>query len=1060
MKNKIKVICIFLIFMTVCSAFSAFADVGHYAVFDAAAEKITVSGKLDLSFSGSEISAELVSRQGGNVKNSVKTNVNSYGGYTLTMDFNGVSEDYYIKIFADNSYLAETDIKRTDKTAISAQMSTDERIIYVQGYKGAQYGGDDVSILFLKNGTTPDSYTLSDIGHIGYSKTDKDGKYSYKFTFDGNTEEYCLYTKIGVVVEKPIIGIASGDKYTVDVNIVNSSGSEFDISEDVTGRIKGYIENQYSSEEPLDIIEVFYDENKRMISCKTDSSVTMKFDSREIFESEALSGKIPKDTAFIKFFVWSGKNKMKPMTDGKVYSSSSGGKRIIFVAPWGNDFNDGSEEAPLATLEGARLKVRHIKETVGLPKGGIEVCLRGGIYKMTAPVKFTEEDGGTTDSPVVYKACDGEKPVLSGGVYIDGSDFYKVSDSNIINRIGQENAQNVYCVDLKAYGILEYGGQNRLGIDANGRGANVEVFYNDVAMDTARWPNRQNGKDEYLIMGSVLSNPEYGSADDKAGVLPKFKYLDERIEGWQSYDDVMVEGFLPYGYCYDGRTVTAIDKENNVLTLESAFHQGGLRNGARYLYTNVFDELDNDNEYYIDKKTGMLYIYSTQNPKNAKIGISVLDGAYSDAMIETEDTSNLIFDGLTVTLCRISGIVINGGENNLVKNCTVKNIGLTGIIIGSGTKVACLSANGINFTHSIPYKEAYNNGVESCEIFNAGMMGVYVAGGDRVNLIPCNHFVKNTVIHDCSRYSKYFQLAVLYGMGIEFSHNELYNAPVSGLQFYGNDIKIKYNDFHALATEVNDYGMLYSCAYGASIQTGTEISYNYFHDVPSDPTPSMHIYDSDGNPIPFRLGIYNDGGNPFLEVHHNVFADIPIGGCSIGGWENNWNDNIFINVSIPLMLQFQPNLYNMILDRKTLTLNENYDIFDMLTTKEFNFFDLDGVWNEKYPIVKETKNKMANMGLDVCLPNCDIKNNVSVFYSNPEKQKSEGIYMYTWYATEYYTYDELFKNVRRENNLSTTEDIGFYDIVNKNYNIKSNSKIFETHPSLKSINLDDVGPQK
>jgi hypothetical protein len=64
--------------------------------------------------------------------------------------------------------------------------------------------------------------------------------------------------------------------------------------------------------------------------------------------------------------------------------------QIIYVSPTGNDANDGSEGSPLATLSGARDKIRSIKSSSGYPSNGITVVFRGGQYKWTDTVEFNE----------------------------------------------------------------------------------------------------------------------------------------------------------------------------------------------------------------------------------------------------------------------------------------------------------------------------------------------------------------------------------------------------------------------------------------------------------------------------------------------------------------------------------------------------------------------------------------------------------------------------------------------------------------------------------------------
>ena len=48
----------------------------------------------------------------------------------------------------------------------------------------------------------------------------------------------------------------------------------------------------------------------------------------------------------------------------------------FYIAPDGNDQNDGSINSPFATLEAARDAVRKLKNGSGIPEGGIRVYLR------------------------------------------------------------------------------------------------------------------------------------------------------------------------------------------------------------------------------------------------------------------------------------------------------------------------------------------------------------------------------------------------------------------------------------------------------------------------------------------------------------------------------------------------------------------------------------------------------------------------------------------------------------------------------------------------------------
>ena len=84
----------------------------------------------------------------------------------------------------------------------------------------------------------------------------------------------------------------------------------------------------------------------------------------------------------------------------------------FFVAPNGNDNNEGTLIEPFATLHKARNAVRKAKETGAK---SVTIYLMEGVYYLSSPILFTVEDSGSLDAPITYKAYAGERPVISGG---------------------------------------------------------------------------------------------------------------------------------------------------------------------------------------------------------------------------------------------------------------------------------------------------------------------------------------------------------------------------------------------------------------------------------------------------------------------------------------------------------------------------------------------------------------------------------------------------------------------------------------------------------------------
>ena len=88
----------------------------------------------------------------------------------------------------------------------------------------------------------------------------------------------------------------------------------------------------------------------------------------------------------------------------------------FYVAPDGDDNNPGTIAEPLATLVGARDRVRKVLDG----SGDITVYLRGGTYHLSKTVVFGLEDSGSENQKITYGAYKGEKPVFTSGSRVTG----------------------------------------------------------------------------------------------------------------------------------------------------------------------------------------------------------------------------------------------------------------------------------------------------------------------------------------------------------------------------------------------------------------------------------------------------------------------------------------------------------------------------------------------------------------------------------------------------------------------------------------------------------------
>jgi len=96
------------------------------------------------------------------------------------------------------------------------------------------------------------------------------------------------------------------------------------------------------------------------------------------------------------------------------------------VSPAGDDRAAGASQQPFASIGRAQQAVRQLTAQ-GL-KSDITVIVHGGTYRIDRPLQFGPDDGGNAQFRVVYRAADGQWPVVSGGQVIDG---WKVTPEGI-----------------------------------------------------------------------------------------------------------------------------------------------------------------------------------------------------------------------------------------------------------------------------------------------------------------------------------------------------------------------------------------------------------------------------------------------------------------------------------------------------------------------------------------------------------------------------------------------------------------------------------------------------
>ncbi len=510
----------------------------------------------------------------------------------------------------------------------------------------------------------------------------------------------------------------------------------------------------------------------------------------------------------------------------------------LYVAPDGSDDAAGTEDQPLASLEGARDAIRAMREDGGLPDGGVTVWLQEGIYRRDAAFELAAEDGGAERARVTYRAMPDATVRISGGVQVPSDQFGPVADETALQRLPEEAREHVVQTDLAALGVEEFGSPE---------GGGAEVFFGEDRMTLARWPNEGFTHIEDIL--GIEPVDVRGTKGDKVG---KFVYEGDRPSRWLDEPDLWVHGYWFWDWADERQPVKEIDPEARTIEVEEPYHHYGYREGQWYYAYNVLAELDQPGEWYIDREAKVLYFWPPGDLAETDVHVSV-----ADRLVTVANASWVTLQGLTLEYSRGTAVNVSGGTHNSIVGCTFRSIGG--------------SAAGVN---------GRNHRIAHCDARALGRGGFHVNGGDRKTLTPGNNVVENCHIHHFGQWQRMYVPGVrLGGVGNRVTHCLIHNAPHQAISFGGNDHVIELTEMHSVCFEANDAGAIYA---GRDWTTrGTVIRHNYMHHV-------------NGHQGRGAVGVYLDDMWCGTKIVGNVFYRVIRAAFIGGGRDNEVLNNIFV----------------------------------------------------------------------------------------------------------------------------------------------------------------------
>jgi hypothetical protein len=542
----------------------------------------------------------------------------------------------------------------------------------------------------------------------------------------------------------------------------------------------------------------------------------------------------------------------------------------FYVSPSGNDDNPGSDSQPFATLERARQAVRDLKRA-GLPPGGVAVVIRGGVYPVRQTFRLCEEDSGTADSPVIYQAAYGETPVFSGGLRL--TEFRPVREPAILERLPEVARPHVLQVDLNSLGIQRVS-PLVLGGFASGRGFRtfplIELYWDKKPLVLARWPNQG-----FVHVQKVSEqNPINTWAGPGTSTGPIY-FLDDRLSRWAKEPEVLLYGYWYWGWADSYELVERIDPATGAIFLKPPHARYGYASGRPFYALNLLCELDSPGEWYLDRTSGMLYVWPPSDPAKAEAELAL----FAEPFVVLENTRHIYFERITWELGAADAIYIRGAEQCVFAGCTVRCFAGDGVIFGEAQLVTEQA------TGPIPVS---GSGLLSCDIYTMGRGGVVLSGGDRRLLVPGKNFVENCHIYELSRIDHTYTPAVLVsGVGHHVAYNLMHDIGSSAIRLGGNDHLVEFNEVFRAVLESDDQGAV--DMFGDPTFRGNVFRYNYWHHIGGwqDPRQADALY---------RAGIRFDDAISGNLVYGNVFYRASVGRQGFGGVQiHGGKDNIVDN---------------------------------------------------------------------------------------------------------------------------------------------------------------------
>lgn len=435
---------------------------------------------------------------------------------------------------------------------------------------------------------------------------------------------------------------------------------------------------------------------------------------------------------------------------------------------------------------------------------------------------------------------------LSGGPEIHR--WRTVTDPSILKRIPESVRSEAVEFDLSSSGLGKLGAFTERGFGCPASPSFTELFEGGKPLVPARYPSAPG--DQWLKTGKVGAGRSFGLAD-------------QRPLTWKPSKDIWAYGYWMFDWAESWEPVRSITDQGVNLeeTGSGPIKAYGLKEGRRYYFSNVLEELSNEGEFYLDfEKNRLITLRPTASLSHGDAFISLL----GTPLISIDHGRNIQIEHLRLEGSRANLVDISNSDHVSVTNCELRDAGAGGVAISGSTDC----------------------GVQDSLLQDLGAFGVSLDGGNRATLVPGDNFVEGCTIRRIARLCRTYQPAVLMnGVGNRAVANTISDLPHQAFLFGGNDQLIERNDIRRVCLETGDSGAIYT---GRDVTTrGTIIKWNRFREI------EPRVKEADGS-YTGVMSVYLDDCQAGISVIGNLFESKDTAIMIGGGRDNTVAGNIFM----------------------------------------------------------------------------------------------------------------------------------------------------------------------